>query len=62
MEANKGECEVVEANETMEFTEDDKPDDKKPKVTYVRRNMFQRQVNVLSFKTVCVIRLSNHIY
>ena len=44
MEEKIGECEVVE---TIEFTDDDKPDDKKTDVTSMRRNMFQRQVNNL---------------
>ena len=50
MEENKGECEVVEANETMEIKEDDKPDNKMSKVTSIRRNIFQRQVSVFSLK------------
>ena len=52
MEENKGECEVVEANETMEIKEDDKPDNKMSKVTSIRRNIFQRQVSVFSWKGV----------
>ena len=48
MEENKGECEVVEANETMEIKVDDKPDNKLSKVTSIRRNIFQRQVSVFS--------------
>ena len=48
MESNEGECEVVKTNRESE-SENDKPTDENPGLSFVRRHMFQRQV---SFKSV----------
>ena len=53
MESNEGECEVVESIGGNEIREDEKPADEKL-VTFVRRNIFQRQVSVKIASTVRV--------